>query len=324
MRSERSWRFSVLLLALILVGAQACGQDPDTPEPTATDDTTEGSDVPDDPADDADDPDDGQDADAAADGSDETDDADDPTGDAEDLPVVEVYFVRSHESGFWVEPERHRLEARTEGLARATMELLFSAEPHDPELTSLVPEGVEVLDVNLDDGLLTVDVSGELADEGGASAQEIAFTNQFAHTATAFDTVDAVELWIDGEPIDGLWGHVDFSQPLEPDPFALSPITITSPPMGPDGASVDAGEVVLGGQATVFEATFLIRVLGPDGAVVEDTFVTASEGGPGRGTWAHTVTLSEPGTYTVVVEESDPSDGEGRPPFVSTRTIEVG
>ncbi|MCA1782258.1 MAG: GerMN domain-containing protein, partial [Intrasporangiaceae bacterium] len=247
-----------------------------------------------------------------------------PDEDADDLPFVEVYFVRSHESGFWVEPERHQLDAPTEGLARAAMEVLFSAQPHDPELTSLVPDGVEVLDVNLVDGLLTVDVSGELAAAGGASAQEVAFSNQFVHTATAFDTVDAVELWIDGEPIDGLWGHVDFSQPIEPDPFALSPITITSPPMGPDGATADAGEVVLGGEATVFEATFLIRILDGDGAVVEDTFVTASMGGPERGTWEHTVTLSEPGTYTVEVMEDDPSDGEGRPPFVSTRTIEVG
>lgn len=318
MRSERSWRFSALLIAVVLIGAQACGQDPEADEPAPVDDSTEESDVSDEP-----------DGDTAADDADdaapaETDGADDPDEDADDLPFVEVYFVRSHESGFWVEPERHQLDAPTEGLARAAMEVLFSAEPHDPELTSLVPDGVEVLDVNLVDGLLTVDVSGELAEVGGASAQEVAFTNQFAHTATAFDTVDAVELWIDGEPIDGLWGHVDFSQPIEPDPFALSPITITSPPMGPDGATADAGEVVLGGEATVFEANFLIRVLDGDGAVVEDTFVTASEGAPGRGTWEHTVTLSEPGTYTVEVTEDDPSDGEGRPPFVSTRTIEVG
>ncbi len=321
MRTEHPWRLSVLLLAVVLVGAQACGQSSE-PEDPAADDTTTESDTADDP--DADDPDDD-----AADGSDEatapeTDRSDDPDEDAEDLPFVEVYFIRSDASGFWVEPERHQLEEETLAVARAAMELLFTAEPHDPGLTSLVPEGVEVLDVDLDDGVLTVDVSGELAEAGGASAQEVAFTNQLAHTATAFDTVDAVTLWIDGEPIDGLWGHVDYSQPIEPDPFALSPITITTPPMGPDGATADTGEVLLGGQATVFEATVLIRVLDADGEVVEDTFTTASEGAPGRGTWEHTVRLSEPGTYTVEVEEPDPSDGEGRPRFVSSRTIEVG
>ncbi|TVR34699.1 MAG: hypothetical protein EA388_08580 [Nitriliruptor sp.] len=320
MRSERPWRSLALLIAVVLVGAQACGQSPDAEDPPPVDDTTDETDTPDDPNGTDDQPDDADDDAAPT----ETDDADDAAEDAEDLPFVEVYFVRADDSGFWVEPERHQLDAPTLAVARAAMELLFSAEPHDPELTSLVPDGVEVLDVSLDDGLLTVDVSGELAEQGGASAQEVAFTNQFAHTATAFDTVDAVVLWIDGEPIDGLWGHVDFSQPIEPDPFALSPITITSPPMGPDGASAEVGEVVLGGEATVFEATFLIRVLAPDGAVVEDTFVTATAGGPERGTWEHTVTLSDPGTYTVEVAEDDPSDGEGRPPFVSTRIIEVG
>lgn len=323
-RTERPWRLSGLLLAVVLVGAQACGQGAEPEDPTP-DDTTAESDTADDA--DADEPDDGA-GDEAGDGTDEatppeTDGSDDPD-DADDLPFVEVYFVRSDASGSWVEPERHQLEEETLAVARAAMELLFTAEPHDPDLTSLVPEGVEVLGVDLDDGVLTVDVSGELADAGGASAQEVAFTNQLAHTATAFDTVDAVTLWIDGEPIDGLWGHVDYSQPIEPDPFALSPITITTPPMGPDGATADTGEVLLGGQATVFEATVLIRVLDADGAVVEDTFTTASEGAPGRGTWEHTVRLSEPGTYTVEVEEPDPSDGEGRPPFVSSRTIEVG
>ena len=79
---------------------------------------------------------------------------------------------------------------------RATVERLHHA----------TDRGIEVLDVHLDNGILTVDVSNELVEQGGTSAQEVAFTNQLAHTATAFDTVDAVLLWIDGEPIDGLWG----------------------------------------------------------------------------------------------------------------------
>jgi hypothetical protein len=57
--------------------------------------------------------------------------------------------------------------------------------------------------------------------------------------------------------------------------------------------------------------------------VLEEDFVTATTGGPGRGTWTWTITLPGPGTYLVQAGASDPSDGEGFPPFSVTRTVRV-
>jgi hypothetical protein len=325
------WKLSrlPLLLVLLLLGlvASGCGtgsEDADAdetapPDPVVSDDDT--------PAEDgSQESDDGQSAtdeepDAAEDPSDPGDrDTDDDLA----PPEVAVYFVRSHDSGTWVEPERHALDGPTEAVARGAMALLFGgSDPYDPELTSEAPAEVRVLATNIRDRVLIVDVSDAITDRGAGSAQEIAFAQQFTHTGAAFDTVDAVQLWIEGEPIDELWGHLDWSQPIEPDPFALSPITITEPAMARDGATARAGEVVLRGEATVFEATVGIRVRGPDGDLVVEDFTTASEGAPGRGTWDYRVTLGEPGAYTVEVSEDDPSDGEGRPPFVTTRVIDV-
>jgi hypothetical protein len=128
----------------------------------------------------------------------------------------------------------------------------------------------------------------------------------------------AILLLIDGSPVTELWGHLDWSSPIEVDPFMLSPVTITTP-LADDEVAV--GSVTFRGQATVFEATVLVTLLDGDGRVLEEGFVTASTGAPERGTWAWTVELTTPGTYMVVAAESDPSGGEGRPPFSTTRTI---
>jgi hypothetical protein len=252
-----------------------------------------------------------------------TADPDAPDDQDEAGPKVTVYFVRANDSGIWVEPETHVLDGPTEAIAHETMELLFTGTPHDPDLLSEAPDDVRVLATNIRDRVLIVDVSEEIGAHSGGSAQEIAFAEQLAHTAAAFDSVDAVQLWIEGAAIDELWGHLDWSQPIEPDPYAVSPITITEPPAGPDEATFTTGDVTVAGEARVFEANFGVRLYGPDGELVAEDFVMASEGAPARGTWEYTFTISEPGTYTVEAEEDDPSDGEGRPPFVTSRTIEV-
>lgn len=305
MRSGRR-HLPVLLLLLGLV-ATGCGGGTDVADPGSPDEPPAAE--PD--ADDPDEPD--------ADAPDGTDGPDED----EDGPEVSVYFVRATDAGTWVEPETHELEEPTDAVARAAMELLFAGRPHDAGLDSAAPDDVRVLATNVRDRVLIVDVSARIEAHGTGSATEVAFAQQLAHTGAAFPTVDAVELWVEGEPIDELWGHLDWSQPIEPDPFAVSPITLADPPAGPGEITVPAGEVVLRGEARVFEATFGIRVLGPDGGLVHEDVVMADAGAPERGAWEHTVTLTEPGTYTVELEEPDPSDGEGRPPFVLTRTLEV-
>ena len=246
-----------------------------------------------------------------------------PEDEERSAPEVTVFFVRVHASGFWVEPEAHELDRPTEAVARAALELAFAGEPHDPGLHSAGLDDVRILATNIRDRVLIVDVSAEIEAHGTGSAGEMAFAHQLAHTGAAFPTVDAVQLWVEGAAIDELWGHLDWSQPFEPAPGAISPITISEPAAGPGEITVAAGEVMVRGEARVFEATLHLRLLGPGGEVLAEDVVTATEGAPGRGSWEHTFTIGEPGTYTIEAEEDDPSDGEGRPPFATTRLIEV-
>jgi hypothetical protein len=236
-----------------------------------------------------------------------------------DLERVEVFHVRTSVDWHWVEAEVVHLDPG-EDLPLAVMQHLFGAAPLDPELSSAAP-AITVLGVDLDGSVLVVDVDAAMRDTSGSSLQESAFSQQFAHTASALGGVTAARLTIAGAPIDELWGHLDWSVPVEPDPFALSPITIAEPT---HDATIPSGTVQVHGEATVFEATFWLRLIDADGTVVEEVTVMASTGGPERGTWSHTFEIADPGAYTIEAEEPDMSDGEGRAPLVTTRSITVG
>jgi hypothetical protein len=300
-----------LLLAVLLLAA--CGADPtaeDGATPAPTPDVTGEPDGPDDPDADPADPSTDE-GDAGEDGGGDPPDADDPAG----ADTATAYFVRSDDSGPWVEPVTEDLDEPTVGVARAAMELLVGGDPDDPGLSTLAPSGTEVLGVDIDGDIVVVDLSGAVRQGGQGSAAEEAFAQQLAHTAAQFSATERVQLLVDGAEIDELWGHLDWSQPIEPDLFALSPVTFETHTWG---QQVGVGDVTVGGQANTFEANVLLRLLGPDGDVVEETFTTATSGSGERGTWSHTFSLDGAGTWTIEASESDPSDGEGRPPFTAT------
>jgi germination protein M len=240
-------------------------------------------------------------------------------GDPDDTVVVETrpvtaYFVRADDWGLYVEPEVHQIDAEIEAVARAAIEILLAGDAHNPDLTTQAPEGTRVLGTNVRDRVLIVDLSDEVRQTGGGSMQEGIFAQQLAHTAAVFATVDAVLVYVEGQPIDELWGHFDWSEPIEPEPTSLSPIVIAEPPYG---EAVPAGEVVLSGEATVYEATFHYRLYGPDGSLLDENFIMTTDGAPERGQWEQAFTLTAPGTYRFEAEEQDIAPGEGRPPFVT-------
>ena len=236
--------------------------------------------------------------------------------------VVAVHLVRSAPTDFFIEPVPVRVPAFGDAIsARVTAAidaLLALAVPADPELFTSVPSGTTLHRVSVDGAVVTIDLSGGIVGSSGSSAQELTFAQQLAHTARVDTTISAIVLLIDGRPITELWGHLDWSGPIEVDPFILSPVTVTTP-LADD--EVRVGSVTFRGQATVFEANVLVTLLDGAGDVLEESFVTATTGAPERGTWEWTVELPTAGDYTVVASESDPSGGEGRPPFSATRTV---
>lgn len=243
--------------------------------------------------------------------------------------IATVHLVRSGPVAFFVEPVPAPVpadappgDAPADRVARAIAALLAISDPDDPDLATSVPPGTAVRDVVIEGDVVVLDLGGALSGSSGGSAEEVTLAEQLAHTVLAAASgTTGVRVLVDGAPVESLWGHLDWSVPLVADPFALSPVTIEVPA---HGATVPAGAISVSGQATVFEATVLVRLERADGTVLEEGFVTATAGGPGRGTWTWTVTLPEPGAYRLIAGASDPSDGEGPPPFEVARSVTAG
>ena len=249
-----------------------------------------------------------------------------PSDTAPATATATIHLVRSGPVAFFVEPvpapvpaDAPTGDAPADRVASAVAALLAVSDPDDPDLATSVPPGTTVRDVVVEGGVVVLDLGGAIVGSSGGSAEEVTLAQQLAHTVlAAAPGTTGVRVLVDGAPIESLWGHLDWSVPLVADPFALSPVTIEVPV---HGATVPVGEVTVTGQATVFEATVLVRLERADGTVLEEGFVTATEGGPGRGTWSWTVALPEPGEYRLVAGASDPSGGEGPPPFEVARSV---
>ena len=265
---------------------------------------------------------------------------------ADAVQRLPIFLVRSAPTSFYVEPvladmtavfeeipslagrgpearEVAALDAvtRAELALRALIGLSDPATVGDPELTTSVPAGTTVREVGLEGAILTLDLGGAIIGSSGGSAQETTLAQQLAHTATIDPSIVAVRVTFDGTVRTELWGHLDWSEPIQPDPFFLSPVTIDLPV---HGATVAPGTVIITGEATVFEANVLVALLDADGRTLSEDFLTATAGGPERGTWRWEVRIDASGVHQVRAGASDPSDGEGPPPYVVQRRFEVG
>ena len=186
---------------------------------------------------------------------------------------------------------------------RDALTAVLQGRPRDPDYRSLWAPGTTVLSVTRDGPTAVVDLSAQARTSGGGSAFAEASVQQLVHVVTAADpSVQAVELRVEGRPVEDLWGAVDVSEPVRRAPAAEV--------LGPVWLDVEEGAVLsrsFGGTATVFEATVSWQLRQGD-RVVQEGFSTATEGAPGRGTWTGELDVP-PGDYELWAYESSAEDG---------------
>lgn len=141
------------------------------------------------------------------------------------VPDTIVYFVRDRGTTFTLEAAHRRLgasDARTR-VERQVAELARgpTADEAARGLGSAVPGDVVVLDVRLDDGVVTVDLNAAF-ERGGGSASMMGRLYQLYYTLTQPSDVDAVRLAVEGRVIDLFGGEgvvleVPWSRAQHPD-----------------------------------------------------------------------------------------------------------
>lgn len=207
-----------------------------------------------------------------------------------------VFFLRAGK----VAPV-YREVPETEAVGTAAIQALLAGPTQaerDLGITSSVPAGTRLLHLSVNDGTATVDVSPELTASGAALPGALA---ELTFTLTQFSTVDRVWVAVQGEPVGSQ------TEPLTRDGFPdLTPvILVEQPALGKPVSS----PVRVSGTASVFEATLRVRLVGPGGEKLWEDTVTASEGAPGRGTFAVGIPFTASGDGTVVAFEPSAANG---------------
>lgn len=184
-----------------------------------------------------------------------------------------------------------------------------------PAVRSAIPAGTTLLGATVQDGVATVDLSGEF-EAGGGTASMFGRLAQVVYTATQFPTVRAVDLHIDGQDreslggegilLDGYRTRTDFlGTGVVPDIFVNTPIY---------GGTV-ADPVRVAGMTNVFEGMFTAVVVDADGRILTEVSVAASQQVNGVEGWRRfdvTIDYAVPTTQrgALIVFDNSPATGQ--------------
>lgn len=134
----------------------------------------------------------------------------------------EVILYFSDADGRYLQAEKREIP-KTESIARRTIEELING-PQDPDLLPTIPSGTILEDINIREGLCTVDFSSELCDNysGGLQDEELTVYS-IVNTLTQFPTINEVRIWVDGQEIESIAGHVDVSEAMSRNDDLINP-----------------------------------------------------------------------------------------------------
>ncbi len=195
------------------------------------------------------------------------------------------------------------------------------AGPEDPDYATTWNPRTKVRSVEKHGRVVSVDLSRHARRANVGSEGAAMMIQQLVYTVTdVLGEKLPVRLLVDGEPAGELWGAVVWDRPVRRAPATdvRLLVQIDSPQQGGTVAS----PVTVKGDGAVFEATVPWRVLDASSAVVRKGTTMTSEGMT-FAPYSFRVRLA-PGTYTLLVEEDDPSGGEAPgEPMQDTKAITV-
>jgi hypothetical protein len=251
-----------------------------------------------------------------------------PTGDPSATPTgtttIRAYFFLgsfTHDAG--LAPVLRDIPATT-AVGTAALNALL-AGPGDAEINTspamftAIPEGTRLLGLTIEDGVATVDLSGEFA-SGGGSASVLGRLAQVVYTLTQFPTVEKVSFKLDGTPVSSFSGEgVVLDHPVGRADYTdqLAEIFVDRPAWGAAGGN----PVRVSGLTDVFEATFRIALLDSTDAILVDQQVMATCGSGCWGTFDVTLQYDVPQAQWGTLRVYDLSAKDGTPENVTDYPI---
>lgn len=169
------------------------------------------------------------------------------------------------------------------------MELLVAGPTSDevagtPAISTAVPEGTEVIGVEVTEGVATVDLSSEF-DDGGGSFGMFARLAQVVYTLTRLPDIDAVAFEIESEPVTVFSSEgIELEAPQQRADYfdLLPPIFVDHPAWGEPVTS----PIQVTGLSNVFEAVSQVMLTDDDGEPLFEDMVMASCGTGCWGDWS--------------------------------------
>ena len=240
------------------------------------------------------------------------------------MQTVPVYYAGDTSRGVRLYREFHRTEAIGDDPVTAAVNEAVSTEPDDQDYRTSWPTGTAAARVRGagTPDVLTIDISsaGQIRTRPSGMSQEEAqiAVEQLIYTAQAADqSRKPVQFLLDGGRTDQLLG-VPTSEPLSQGDAVdvLAQVWVIDPA---EGAEVSAPFTV-SGLAAAFEANVVWELRQGD-TVVKSDFTTAEECCT-MAPYSFEVT-APPGEYTLVVQDTDPSGGEGPAPWQDTKRITI-
>jgi len=126
-----------------------------------------------------------------------------------------VYFPLYLQTGVYVTPVEYFVPS-TSTPARAAIEALVAGLPDKAGMMIVsLPKETKVRSISIKNGVCTVDFSEDIRRTSVGSAGEAALVESIVRTLCQFQTVDSVQIMIEGKLADSLAGHVDISGPLK-------------------------------------------------------------------------------------------------------------
>ncbi|MTV48661.1 hypothetical protein GJ688_06660 [Heliobacillus mobilis] len=108
-----------------------------------------------------------------------------------------------------------RVIAKTGSVARAAIQELIKGPNIQSKGIPTIPAGTRLLDINVKEGLCTVNFSKELQkNHQGGSAGETMTVYSIVNTLTQYPSIEKVQILVEGKKIESLAGHMDVSQAM--------------------------------------------------------------------------------------------------------------